>query len=124
MFISSDDTSLVAQLVRNPSAMVRSPGFNPWVGKILWRRKWQPNPVFLPGESHGQRSLVGYIVHRVTKSWTQLKRLSTHAHTLNNMGKSTLGNLPKITNPKTFMQKQLQMFITDKKETKSAATDK
>ena len=33
---------------------------NPWVGKILWRRKWQPTPVFLPGESHGQRSLVGY----------------------------------------------------------------
>ena len=36
------------------------PGFNPWVGKILWRRKWQPTPVFLPGESHGQRSLEGY----------------------------------------------------------------
>ena len=35
-------------------------GFNPWVGKILWRRKWQPTPVFLPGKSHGQRSLVGY----------------------------------------------------------------
>ena len=34
--------------------------FNPWVGKIPWRRKWQPTPVFLPGESHGQRSLVGY----------------------------------------------------------------
>ena len=33
---------------------------NPWVGKILWRREWQPIPVFLPGESHGQRSLVGY----------------------------------------------------------------
>jgi len=31
-----------------------------WVGKILWRRKWQHNPVFLPGESHGQRNLVGY----------------------------------------------------------------
>jgi len=30
-----------------------------WVGKILWRRKWQPTPVFLPGKSHGQRSLVG-----------------------------------------------------------------
>ena len=30
------------------------------VGKILWRRAWQPTPVFLPGESHGQRSLVGY----------------------------------------------------------------
>ena len=34
--------------------------FNPWVWKILWRRAWQPTPVFLPGESHGQRSLVGY----------------------------------------------------------------
>ena len=34
--------------------------FNPWLGKIPWRRKWQPPPVFLPGESHGQRSLVGY----------------------------------------------------------------
>ena len=31
-----------------------------WVRKIPWRRKWQPTPVFLPGESHGQRSLVGY----------------------------------------------------------------
>ena len=35
-------------------------GFNPWVGKIPWRRKWQPTPVFLPGKSHGQKSLVGY----------------------------------------------------------------
>ena len=34
--------------------------FNPWVRKIPWRRKWQPTPVFLPGEPHGQRSLVGY----------------------------------------------------------------
>ena len=35
-------------------------GFNPRVGKIPWRRAWQPTPVFLPRESHGQRSLVGY----------------------------------------------------------------
>ena len=34
-------------------------GFDPWVRKIPWRRAWQPTPVFLPGESHGQRSLVG-----------------------------------------------------------------
>ena len=34
--------------------------FDPWVRKILWRRKWQPTPIFLPGESHGWRSLVGY----------------------------------------------------------------
>ena len=38
----------------------RRPGFDPWVGKIPWRRKWQPTPVLLPGESHGVRSLVGY----------------------------------------------------------------
>ena len=36
------------------------PRFDPWVGKILWRRKWQHTPVFLPGKSHGWRSLAGY----------------------------------------------------------------
>ena len=36
------------------------PGLDPCVGKIPWRRAWQPTPVFLPGESHGQRSLAGY----------------------------------------------------------------
>ena len=46
--------------------------FDPWVGKIPWRRKWQPTTVFLPGESHGQRSLVGYS-HGVTKSQTWLR---------------------------------------------------
>ena len=35
-------------------------GFNPWVGKIPWRKTWQPTLVFLPGESHGQKSLAGY----------------------------------------------------------------
>ena len=35
-------------------------GFNPWVGKMPWRRAWQPTPGFLPGESHGQRTLGGY----------------------------------------------------------------
>ena len=34
-------------------------GFDPWLGKIPWRRKWQPTPVILPGKSHGQRSLEG-----------------------------------------------------------------
>ena len=34
--------------------------FNPWVGKIHRRRKWQPTPVFSPGKFHGQGSLVGY----------------------------------------------------------------
>ena len=37
-------------------------GFHPWVGKIPWRTAWQPTPVFLPGESYGQRDLEGYIM--------------------------------------------------------------
>ena len=52
--------------------------FVPWVGKIPWRRKWQPTPVFLPGESHGQRSLAGYSLWscRVRYDW------ATNTHTL------------------------------------------
>ena len=34
--------------------------FDPWVGKIPWRREWLPTPVFLPGEFYGQRNLAGY----------------------------------------------------------------
>ena len=59
-------TSLVAQLVKN-LLQCRRPDFVSWVGKIPWRRKWQPAPVFLPGESHGQRSLTGYTVHGVAR---------------------------------------------------------
>ena len=51
--------SLVAHMIKNWPASGR-PGFNPWIGKIPWRREWPPSSVFLPGESHGQRSLAGY----------------------------------------------------------------
>ena len=44
-------------------------GFHPWVGKIPWGRKWQPAPVFLPGESHGQRASRA-TVHGVAESDT------------------------------------------------------
>ena len=54
-------------------------GFHPWIGKIPWRHTWQPTPVFLPGESHGQRSLVGYIPWGC-KEWDMTKDLArTHA---------------------------------------------
>ena len=45
---------------KEPSCQFGRCGFNPWVGKIPWRRKWQPTLAFLPWKSHGQRSLVGY----------------------------------------------------------------
>ena len=45
---------------KESTCQCRRHGFDPWVRKIPWRRKWQPTPAFLPGESHGQRSLAGY----------------------------------------------------------------
>ena len=53
------------------------------LGKIPWRRKRQPTPVFLPGKFQGQRSLAGIIVHGVAKSRT---RLDAHTHTHTHTG--------------------------------------
>ena len=53
----------VVLLAKRPpasSAVIKRHRFSPWVRKILWSRKWQPTPVFLPGKSHGQRRLAGY----------------------------------------------------------------
>ena len=50
--------SLVAQM-ESICLQCRRPTFSLWVGKILWRREWQPTPVFLLGELDGQRSLEG-----------------------------------------------------------------
>ena len=54
--------SQMALIVKNSPAVQKTEEMwvDPWVRKILWRRKWQPTPVFLPGEFHGQRSLAGY----------------------------------------------------------------
>ena len=58
----------------------KRPVFDPWVGKIPWRREWQPTPVFLPRESCGQKSLAVYsLLTRVIKSRTLLKGLSMYA---------------------------------------------
>ena len=60
---------------KGPACQCRSRerrGFDPWARKIPCRKAWQTTPVFLPGESRGQRSLVDYS-HRVSKSWTRLK---------------------------------------------------
>ena len=55
-------------------------GFDPWVEKILWKRKWQPTPVFLQGESHGQRSLVGYSPRGHKES--DMTEVSSHTYAL------------------------------------------
>ena len=56
-------SKVVTLAVKTPACQSRRRkrwGFSPWVRKIPWRRNWQPTPVFLPGESHGQRSLVAF----------------------------------------------------------------
>ena len=78
-------------MVKDPSANagdLRDTGSISGVRKIPWRRAWQPTPVFLVGDSHGQRSLMDYslppaIAHSVAKSWTQLRRLSRQAGAFN-----------------------------------------
>ena len=57
----------------------KKPGFDPWVRKIPWNRKWQPTPVFLPGKFHGKRSLVGYSPYGCKES-DMTEQLSTHTH--------------------------------------------
>ena len=80
--IGSKHDSWASQVVNatEPACQGRRPkgcSFNPWVGKIPWRRVWQPTPVFLPGESHGQRSLVGYSPGG-PKELDMTERLRTH----------------------------------------------
>ena len=60
---------LVAQTDKESACNAGDPGIYPGVGKIPWRRQWQPTPAFLPGEFHGQRSLVGY------SPWCLLQRI-------------------------------------------------
>ena len=60
--------------------------FDPWDGKIPWRSKWQPAPVFLPGKSHGQRSLAGYSpwdCKELDRIQCACARAHTHTQTFN-----------------------------------------
>ena len=59
-------------VVKNPPADVGDAGFDPWVGKILWSRKWQPPPVFLPGKSHWTEESGGLQFMGLQKSQTPL----------------------------------------------------
>ena len=58
--MATQNSSILASEILWTEEPSGRPKFNPWVGKIPWRREWLPTPVFLPGEFHGQRSLAGY----------------------------------------------------------------
>ena len=71
--------SLVAQTV--VCLQHSRPRLELWVGKIPWRRKWKPTPVFLPGKSHGQRSLAGYSPSGLRElDTTEYTHMHTHTH--------------------------------------------
>ena len=82
------------------------PRFTPWVGKIPWRRKWEPTRVFLPGEVHGQRSLLGYSPwdHIIGLDWLALTYLLNLEVT--NMNKNTLLSVEG-----TIIYAQLRLFL-------------
>ena len=71
--------------VKESACQCRKHVFNPWIGKIPWRREWLPTPVCLPGEFHGQRSLVGY------DPWGQKESDTTEWLTLPLSGISLVG---------------------------------
>ena len=76
------------------------PGFNPWVGKVPWRRKWQSTPVSLPGKSHGQRNLVGNSPRGHKESDTT-EWLSTH----------TCVRIPTCAHTYTLHKRYMNTFI-------------
>ena len=67
-------------VIKNPSAVQETS--DPWVGKVPWRRSWQPTSVFLPGESHGQKSQWA-TVHEDATEWLSHTHTHTHTHTHN-----------------------------------------
>ena len=83
-------------VVKNPSADAGDLRrlFDPWVGKIPWRRTWQPTSVFLPGGSHGRRRLEGNIQSIAWQSQTRLKRPSPHAHPHQNLFTEVQSSFP------------------------------
>ena len=90
-------TFLVAERLKRLPGMQR--GFDPWVGKIPWRRKWQPTPVLLLGESHGGRSLVDYSPWSRKESDTN-ERLHFHFPLLNGEGDGSPLQCSCLENPR------------------------
>ena len=92
--------------VKASASNVGDPGSSPWVGKIPWRRKWQSTPVFLPGESHGRRSLVRYSPRggkeSDTTEWLHLTSLQV---TMDFEKKSKTKHNKKTTTPLTITTK-------------------
>ena len=104
--------SLVAQIVKNPCTMQDT-----WVLSLDWEdtleRGWLLTPVFRPGEFHGQRSLIGYIVHGVTKSQTKLNDF--HFHFSSSLTSWDIISVPKPKGHQHYLLFCLIIFLPWKK---------
>ena len=96
-FLSSKDTPIcnigLPKLLtgKGSTCQCRRHRSNPWVRKILWRRKWQTTPIFFPGKSRGQRILVGYSPwghKRVQHDWVTKQQYVTYMETESGKWKS------------------------------------
>ena len=89
----------------NPGQRTKRHGFDPWVRKMPWRRKWQPTLVFWPGKSHRQRSLAG------SSQWSG-KELYTTQQLNNNCVPSHIQVITEVSNILLFVQWQLYLLTT------------
>ena len=96
--------------------------FHPWLRKILWRGKWQPTPVLLPGKSHGQRSVVSYSPwgHKESNPTEQLYSL-THSHARKVMLKILQARLQQYVNHE-FLMFKLYLEKAEEREIKLLAS--
>ena len=87
----------------------RRPGFDPWVGKIPWRRKWQCSPVLLPGKFHGQRSLVSYNPWGPKESDTTEQLTPTYSHLMRSYSILFLGQTIKVQRDQILMHMTMRI---------------
>ena len=106
----------MALVVKNPPAQCtrcKRCRFDPWVRKITWRRTCQPTPVFFPGKSHGQRSLVGYSPwgHKESDTTEQMNT-HTHNHTKGRNAKSVWKAIGSKSMKTTINIRKLQFCLS------------
>ena len=95
----------------------RRPGFSPWAGKLLWRRKWRPTPVFLPGQCHGQRSWPATVCGQKESDTTEHAHKGIDYKTVNLSGQIFISSHCVFHLPSSayFITKKFNIIVAKKK---------
>ena len=83
IFTTYPNVVLVVKKLPANAGIIGDTEFSPWAGKIPWRRAWEPTPVFLPGEFHGQRNLAGYSPWVAESDTTEHTYIATTLYRIN-----------------------------------------